>query len=370
MGFEPQKFFIGLVDFFSIFMPGALLAYIGKDWIAEQFVGDISYPLESTEHIFVFLFASYLIGHFVFLVGSTLDRLVYDPLRKLTRWGQIGRLAKGEKLRPKWLRRLAESLVLFGRSPDVAVMKVQQLKAQALDSLSAGGAVNSFQWSKALLSKEHPEGLLAVQRFEADSKFFRSFVISLLILAPLFLFYEKWALGLIAFVLLVPALLRYIDQRFKSTQQAYWFVITLAALAEPKEPPPVKPDGPTRAGGVVFKNETPSPYLLVQASNSTDWVLPKGHIESGEDMKEAAVREVLEETGCWARVLKRLDDAKLSNDELKTRVYLMEFLEEVDRKKMSIEDRDVSWNLLDLSIEKATFPETKVLLKQADRERG
>ncbi len=31
MDFEPQKFFIGLVDSFSVLMPGAVLAYVGKD---------------------------------------------------------------------------------------------------------------------------------------------------------------------------------------------------------------------------------------------------------------------------------------------------------------------------------------------------
>ena len=39
MNFEPQKFFIGLVDFFSIFMPGALLTYLVKDWAALKFLG-------------------------------------------------------------------------------------------------------------------------------------------------------------------------------------------------------------------------------------------------------------------------------------------------------------------------------------------
>jgi hypothetical protein len=28
MNFEPQKFFIGLMDFFSILLPGALLTYL------------------------------------------------------------------------------------------------------------------------------------------------------------------------------------------------------------------------------------------------------------------------------------------------------------------------------------------------------
>jgi len=31
MNFEPQKFFIGLMDFFSILLPGALLTYLLMD---------------------------------------------------------------------------------------------------------------------------------------------------------------------------------------------------------------------------------------------------------------------------------------------------------------------------------------------------
>ena len=33
-----------------------------------------------------------------------------------------------------------------------------------------------------------------------------------------------------------------------------------------------------------------------------DWVLPKGKMESGETLEEAALREVEEETGCTARL--------------------------------------------------------------------
>jgi hypothetical protein len=31
MSFEPQKFFVGLIDFFSILLPGALLTFLVKD---------------------------------------------------------------------------------------------------------------------------------------------------------------------------------------------------------------------------------------------------------------------------------------------------------------------------------------------------
>ena len=104
MGFEPQKFFIGLIDFFSIFLPGAALAYVIKDKACWIFVGLTACPpINGTEAVFIFLFGSYLLGHLVFLLGSFLDELVYDHLRALTDWGQITkRLVNGKDISPLW----------------------------------------------------------------------------------------------------------------------------------------------------------------------------------------------------------------------------------------------------------------------------
>jgi hypothetical protein len=184
MNFEPQKFFIGLVDFFSIFMPGALLTYLVKDWAAMKFLGTTGYPLNGPEPVIVFFFASYLLGHAAFLLSAVLDEWIYDPIRALTDWGQIKRLAYGKELSPRWLRRLAASDLLFGReADDKTVMHAQRIKARALHHLAAEDAVNAFQWCKARLTKDLPEGLLAVQQFEAASKFFRSLFVVLATLA-------------------------------------------------------------------------------------------------------------------------------------------------------------------------------------------
>ena len=51
-------------------------------------------------------------------------------------------------------------------------------------------------------------------------------------------------------------------------------------------------------GVVVFGNAV----LLLKKYNG-DWVLPKGRLEKGEDIKSAALREVLEETGVKAVVI-------------------------------------------------------------------
>jgi 8-oxo-dGTP pyrophosphatase MutT (NUDIX family) len=380
MSFEPQKFFIGLVDFFAILMPGALLAYLGRDWAACVLLHRAARPLDGTEAWMVFIFASYLLGHFAFLSGATLDNLLYDPLRKCTHWGQIGRLARGDDVPKARYRRFAARL--FGKEADRAVIQAQRIKARALRSVSeeAADAINAFQWCKARLSKDHPEGLVAVQRFEADSKFFRSFAVVLAVLV-LILPFQRAAIpaqrafipAILALLLLIPALWRYVDQRFKATQQAYWFVITLEAA---KEAAPLKAaagetDGPTHAGGVVFRQVCGKvEYLLVQANKDrTQWVLPKGHIEPGEEPRVTAVREVQEETGQWARIINWVTDAQQgpAAGSPIVRFWLMEAIEET--KPWPGESRQHCWWSLAEAKRKASFEETRKVLDQADERR-
>lgn len=91
MNFEPQKFVIGLIDFFSILLPGALLTYLLKDKAGPLFLGG-DQKIVGTEGWMVFLFSSYLLGHFIFLLGSWLDE-VYDVLRRASLKGHIWQLA-------------------------------------------------------------------------------------------------------------------------------------------------------------------------------------------------------------------------------------------------------------------------------------
>jgi 8-oxo-dGTP pyrophosphatase MutT (NUDIX family) len=402
MNLEPQKFFIGVVDLFAILMPGALVAYLGKDWAAHAVLGQPSFPLQGAEAWLVFFFASYLLGHFAFLIGAKLDDWVYDPLRKLTYWGQLGRLAKGDQLARRWLRKAAESKWLFGSNADAAVMRAARIKARALQQLDAGGAINAFQWTKARLSKDHPPGLVTVQRFEADSKFFRSLAVVLSVLAAIFAFRGEPVAALVCTGFLLAALWRYVDQRFKATQQAYWFLIMLEGMKDSSTPatsdvPP--PDALTHAGGVVYRSRHNAvEYLLVQArKDPSQWVLPKGHIEPGEDPREAAVREVKEETGQWARVVQRLDDSRLDTGagSRVVRFYLMEAVDDKKpeeqmnpgpaenwmpwwlanrlqlgipkrRKPQPAEDRMHQWLTLKDAQERATFDETERLLEIAE----
>jgi ADP-ribose pyrophosphatase YjhB (NUDIX family) len=371
MDFEPQKVFVGLVDFFSILMPGGFLSYLSRPWIARHILGETKFQWTGAEGWMIFLFCSYLLGHFIFLLGSMLDQRVYDPFRRLAYWGQVDCLAEGKHLsKRRLLRAVAESKLFFSKSADKAVIQAERIKARAFDTISANEAVNAFQWCKAILSIHHPEGLVAVERLEADSKFFRSFVIVALFLFIFYGVHLRLELVSVYFAMLVLALWRYIDQRSKASQRAYWLVMVdeaSKASLELKADLVKRKDGLTHAAGVVFRTTNGGfEYLLIQASESREnWVLPKGLIEPGENPRKTVVRAVSEETGHWARVVTWLEDLTFTADKSTqfVRFYLMEIEEEGHQSKWPPENRQSKWMSLYSAKNQASFPETNVLEK-------
>lgn len=51
------------------------------------------------------------------------------------------------------------------------------------------------------------------------------------------------------------------------------------------------------AGGIVLRRGAPPLIAVVRQRKRNEWVLPKGKLDDGETAREAAHREVLEETG-------------------------------------------------------------------------
>ncbi|MBU3699022.1 MAG: NUDIX domain-containing protein [Candidatus Kapabacteria bacterium] len=367
MNFEPQKFFIGLMDFFSILLPGAILSFILMDDVGPILLGQRYARLTGSEAWTVFLFASYLLGHITFLLGSWLD-LIYDWLRTRTLNRQIEQVARNGRLL-FWPLRVCIAII-FKRERDKAVDAANMLKKRSLGDLKTEDAVNAFQWSKAYLNLNSPQSMTIVQRFEADSKFFRCFTIVLLILIVSWPWHSNWSTeGVIFAVLLLPlAVWRYMEQRHKSTNQAYWSVMTLIA---PPPALPVKesvstPQSVTHAGGVVMRTRRGrSQVLLVESKDDPNQlVLPKGKVETGEKLRETAVREVHEETGVWASIVHDMGELAFMVDgkEVKTRFFAMKA---IGRGIAKDRGRKKYWLEVSEAIGKVPFPETRELLKNA-----
>jgi 8-oxo-dGTP pyrophosphatase MutT (NUDIX family) len=111
--------------------------------------------------------------------------------------------------------------------------------------------------------------------------------------------------------------------------------------------------------------------MLVESSeNRSERVLPKGHIEPGEDPRITAVREVKEETGHWARIRNFLEDSRLGRDTNApyVRWFVLDSVEEPTARRC--EERKCFWFSLEDAIDKATFDDTKALLRRVDERFG
>ena len=61
------------------------------------------------------------------------------------------------------------------------------------------------------------------------------------------------------------------------------------------------------AGGVVLRDGR---IVVVHRPKYDDWSLPKGHLDPGESWEEAALREVEEEAGVRATIVRELEPAR------------------------------------------------------------
>src|SRR6186713_295560 len=102
-------------------------------------------------------------------------------------------------------------------------------------------------------------------------------------------------------------------------------------------------DAPTHAGGVVLRGRgSELRVLLVTAKRQPNqWVFPKGHIETGETVEEAAIREVEEEAGVIATVNEPVGSLEFRNARglVRAQFFLMTFVSEEEPR----ENRRRAW---------------------------
>lgn len=99
------------------------------------------------------------------------------------------------------------------------------------------------------------------------------------------------------------------------------------------------------------------------APEGDQWVLPKGHIEPGEEAPEAAVREVLEEAGarCAGPLFVGYVSYRTKREDVVCAFYRMELLELGE----SEEDRGRAWLTPGALLHAMPFPETLALVTRA-----
>ena len=126
-------------------------------------------------------------------------------------------------------------------------------------------------------------------------------------------------------------------------------------------------------GGVILENNK---VLLVQVKSMKGrkiWTFPKGHIEQGETPRQAALREVLEETGYKASVIKPLLKVRyaftLKGRHVRKVVqwYLMKKLGRIGKHDPS-EILAINWVSINKAKEMVEYPSDKRLLELVEEE--
>lgn len=128
------------------------------------------------------------------------------------------------------------------------------------------------------------------------------------------------------------------------------------------------------AGGVVFKKQGRSLEILIaQHSQHHGWVFPKGLIGDklkGEKKEDTAIREVKEETGITAKILKPLSPVTywyvFKEEKIKKTVYyfLMKY-QEGNFEERDFEMEAVEWIKFEDVEKRLTYPSDKRVWKEA-----
>lgn len=77
--------------------------------------------------------------------------------------------------------------------------------------------------------------------------------------------------------------------------------------------------------GLVFDQDQKR-VLLIKRRDIPVWVLPGGGIDKGETAEQAAIREILEETGLKAKIIRKVAEYSYSNSKRKSHLFLCEAL--------------------------------------------
>jgi hypothetical protein len=194
---KPSDFFLGVMEFFAVLVPGALLTFLLTPWASSVFGVVLPSLVGEPMHWAAFLVCSYFFGNLLHHIGSFLD-LFYDHVYvKLKR-------RKGEEELLKKAKELMQ----------------EDLKPE-LKKLSA------FSWASSWVKARNVAAGTELERSGAESKFFRSLCLVATVAAVSFATKEHQVATIVSLALAVFSLLRFCKRRWDTSQLAYEYFVML-----------------------------------------------------------------------------------------------------------------------------------------------
>lgn len=123
------------------------------------------------------------------------------------------------------------------------------------------------------------------------------------------------------------------------------------------------------SGAVIYRNIMGNiRYLLIKNKRSAHWGFPKGHVEIGETKKDAAIREVLEETGIHLKIFDGFEcESKYKiRDKIEKNVSIfVGTTEDTDTKIQESEIEDYIWLTYEKAVPYLNYENDKKILIEA-----
>jgi len=120
-----------------------------------------------------------------------------------------------------------------------------------------------------------------------------------------------------------------------------------------------------QAGAIVVRTGKTGPRILLVTArrNPRNWIFPKGHVESGETLRAAALREAREEAGVAGRVVGAAGRMTFKYGENTYRVTY--FVVRTADPGEEREGRRLRWLKYKAALRRLTYEETQDLLRAA-----
>jgi 8-oxo-dGTP pyrophosphatase MutT (NUDIX family) len=121
-----------------------------------------------------------------------------------------------------------------------------------------------------------------------------------------------------------------------------------------------------QAGAIAFKDGSHRRFLLVTARRSPGtWIFPKGHVERGETVIDAALRELEEEAGVEGDAVGEVGTLRFRSGSEEVEVHYVLVAATSDGE--SREGRKIKWFPLRDALEALSFEGSRKLLQKASK---
>jgi hypothetical protein len=223
MNFKPSDFFIGLVDFFSIILPGFIVSFMLRNELLKLL--SLNSDLDGFNLSAFYFVSSYILGHFVYALGTVLRILFYESTKHLFY----------HKIRDWYVRKFLKNKKKPTVASWVLIEDLEEIKNETQLSEISKGRLKGFKWGKAVIEMKHPEMIQQINRLEADAKFFRSLVIVSLIAIGVTIFQGKgpelmkvtiWSL------VLCFSFWRYINRQYNAEEEVSIIIHSMRSVGE------------------------------------------------------------------------------------------------------------------------------------------